>query len=229
MTRVTALEPESLNAVAFDRGIYSRMRTDLADLRIIRAGAEVPYTIETLSGSVEQAECSAEVLNKSVAIPGEGVQLTLDLPSAGAHQKHSRLRISTGEKNFRQKVRIQSSDDNRFWATAREDGYIFDLTQSDRKFSALTVDYPASTSRYVRATIFGWKSASAVTGAWAGYRAEHPAERIVVASIAPGPAEDGRLKLDLGQSGLPYDRIRLEVGKRRFRHRAAEPRSERRR
>ncbi len=220
VSRVMVPEPERLAVVPFDRELYERMRPDLADLRIIEAGAEAPYIIETASGSVEQTECDAEMLNKAL-VPREGVQLTLDLASCKDQPRHSRLRIATKETNFRQKVRIQTSDDNKFWAIAREDGYIFDFTQDDRKFSALTVDYPVSTSRYVRATIFGWTSAGAVTGTWAGYRIEHPAEHVIIGSITPEVIEPGRVKLDLGQSGLPYDRIQLDVDSLDF-HRAAE-------
>jgi len=54
------------------------------------------------------------------------------------------LRLSAAESNFRQKVRIETSDDNRFWLVSRDDGYIFDFTQGDRKLSVLTVDYPVS-------------------------------------------------------------------------------------
>jgi hypothetical protein len=219
--------PESgrLCVIPFDRQLYSRMRLDLGDLRVVKDSEEIPYIIETLAGSVEQQECRAETLNKSV-IPHTGVQITLDLDKCKDLKQHSRIAFTTGETNFRQRVRIETSDDNRFWLVSREDGYIFDFTQSDRKLSVLTVDYPVSTRRYVRATVFGWTETEAVSGARSFYRVVRPAERYILDAIIPERSEDPEtrssvLKLDLAQSGLPHDRIRLEADRADF-HRAAE-------
>jgi hypothetical protein len=214
-----------LCVIPFERALYARMRQDLGDLRVIKDGEEIPYVIETLAGSVEQRECRPAILNKSV-VRDTGVQVTLDLGKCDDLSRHSRVSFMTAETNFRQKVRIETSDDNRFWMVAREDGYIFDFTQGDKKLSVLTVDYPVSTRRYVRATIFGWTSPDAVTGAGSAYRVERPAERYIIDAITPERSEDAAtrtsiLALDLAQSGLPHDRVRLEVDRSDF-HRAAE-------
>ena len=219
--------PESgrLCVIPFDRTLYARMRQDLADLRIVKNDEEIPYAIETLAGSVEERECHAPVLNKAV-IPDSGVQITLDLAKCNDELKHSRIRFATTETNFRQRVRIETSDDNRFWVVAREDGYIFDFTQSDRKLSALTVDYPVSTGRYIRATVFGWTNTGVITDVWSAYRLEKPAERYIVDGVTPERSEDAAtrsslLTLDLSQPGLPSDRVRLDVDRSDF-HRAVE-------
>jgi Protein of unknown function (DUF3999) len=222
---VRVLESGRLCVIPFDRTLYSRMRPDLGDLRIVKDDEEIPYVIEALAGSVEERECRPAAINKAV-VPGAGVQITLDLAKCKDEPKHSRLRIATAETNFRQRVRIETSDDNRFWAVAREDGYIFDFTQGDKKLSALTVDYPVSTGRYVRATIFGWTSADAIADAWSAYRVEQVAERYIVAGITPERTEDpgtrtSILTLDLSQPGLPNDRVRLDVDRSDF-HRAVE-------
>lgn len=218
-------ESGRLCVIPFDRSLYQRMREDLGDLRVIQDGAELPYLIQSQTGSVEQRECRPEIVNKAV-VPDTGVQITLDLAKCKDERKHSRIRIATGETNFRQRVRIETSDDNLFWFIARDDGYIFDFTQGDRKLSVLTVDYPVSTLRYVRITVFGWTSAGAIQDAWSAYREEHPAERYVIDGITPERTEDAAartsiLNLDLGQPGLPHNRIRLEVGQSDF-HRGVE-------
>jgi hypothetical protein len=156
-------------------------------------------------------------------VPGNGLQLTLDL---GHPSRHSRLRISTPETNFRQRVRIETGDNNRSWAIARNDGYIFDFSQGDRHVALLSVDYPTSTKRYVRATIFGWTKTSAIRQVWAAYHHERPAEREVMDTVTPERSEDPKTKasiltIDLKQAGVPYDRIRLDSGPSHF-YRAAE-------
>src|SRR6185503_6492326 len=136
----------------------------------------------TLAGSLEEHACGPAILNKSV-IPHTGVQITLDLDKCKDVKQHSRIAFATNETNFRQRVRIETSDDNRFWLVSREDGYIFDFTQGDRKLSVLTVDYPVSTRRYLRATVFGWTETEAISGARSYYRVEHPAERYILDAI----------------------------------------------
>lgn len=209
-------------AVKLSREIYIQSRTDLADLRVMRGGEEVPYLIDAHRGTIEYREIAPPVINQSVA-PGRGLQLTFDL---GAHSKHSRIRLATSKTNFKQKVRIETGENGRSWSVAREDGYIFDFSQGDRHMAVLFVDYPASTMRYVRVTVFGWMKSDAVRQAWAGYRNELPAERDVMDTVVPQRSEDPETKsslllIDLKQSGVPYDRVRLNSDPSHY-YRAAE-------
>jgi len=92
---VRVLESGRLCVIPFDRTLYSRMRPDLGDLRIVKDDDEIPYVIETMAGSVEERECHPAALNKAV-VSGSGVQITLDLAKCKDEPKHSRLRIATG-------------------------------------------------------------------------------------------------------------------------------------
>ena len=213
---------KGIASARFTRDIYVHSRPDLADLRVVRGGEEVPYLIEARRGATENSEFEPVVLDRSV-VPARGLQLTLDL---GAHPKHTRVRITTGETNFRQKVRIETSNDNRAWALVRSDGYIFDFSQGDRHVAVLSVDYPTSTMRYVRVTISGWTKTDAARQVWSAYHRERPAEREIMDTITPQRSEDRDTKasillLDLKQAGVSYDRIRLETGGVPF-YRAAE-------
>ena len=208
--------PAGSNGIAsikLTRDVYVRSRADLADLRVVRGGEEIPYLIEVRTGSIEFREIEPAVINQSV-IPGRGLQLTLDL---GSHLRHSRIRISTAETNFRQRVRIETSNDERSWAIARDDSYIFDFSHGDRHMALLTVDYPVSTMRYVRVTVLGWMKTKAVRQVWSAYRNERPAEREVMATVQPQRSEDPQTKssvllVDLMQSGVPYDCVRADAG-----------------
>jgi hypothetical protein len=208
----------------FDATMYANMRADLGDLRIVQDGGEVPFFVETVVDSLDERECHPTLVNRSAG--GDGVEVTADLAVCRQEPRHSRIRLATGESNFRSRVRIETSDDNRRWSVAREDGYIFDFTQDGRKFSALTVDYPLSTRRYVRATVFGWTKPDAITDAWSLYRTERRAQQYTIANIAPARSEDAAtrsslLLLDLGRPGLTHSRVRLEAEGGSF-HRAVE-------
>lgn len=209
-------------SVKLDRWVYLHARHSLADIRVVRNGEQVPYVLETSASAVEDREWKASSFDQAV-VPGVGVELTLDL---GGHPRHNRVRIATPKENFRQQVRIETSDDARQWAIARREGYIFDFTHDGRKITDLAVDYPVSTRRYVRVTVLGWDDTRAVAGAWINYRSERRAERDVLATLEPRVAEDVKagatlLTLDAGAGGLPYDRVRIETAAPRF-HRAAE-------
>lgn len=213
-------QPGQVCVLKLDRTVYAGAETGLADLRVVRNNQEVPYIIATLTGSAEEAELRPEILDRSVA-PGAGLQLTLD---AGRAAKHNRLRITTGQTNFRIKVRIETSDDGRSWAIARADGYVFDFSQGDRNVSVLMVEYPVSTRRYVRATFFGWQRTDAVRDAWlTRYQARPPIWQ-TLATAAPARSEDAGtsiLVLDLGVARLPHARLRVETDAAPF-HRACE-------
>lgn len=213
-------EAQQVCVLPLDRAVYEGARADLADLRVVRDGREVPYVLETLAGAVEETELRAEVLDRSV-VAGARLELTLDL---GRAARHNRLRIATAETNFRVKVRIETSADRRQWALARADGYVFDFTQGGRSISVLTVEYPLSTRRFVRATFFGWMKTDAVTGAWLTDYREREAVWQSVALARPARVEDRETSLvifDLGAERLPHSRLRIETGAALF-HRACE-------
>lgn len=210
--RLAIANPAPIVSLRVDAPLYRGSRAQLRDLRILRDGVEVPYLIRILSGSEEQRERRPALLNKS-AVPGTGLQATLDL---GARVVHNRLRIATSQKNFKQRVRIETSDDDRNWAVAREDGYIFDFSQGDRRVSVLTVDYPAATRRFVRLTIFGWSNPDYLDSAWLTYSRSTPGTLDLLATVTPSAADDSKaqttvLTADIGFSGLPHDRVELEI------------------
>ena len=213
-------EAQQVSMLPLDRAVYEGARPDLGDLRVVRDGREVPYVLETLAGAVERTELRAEILDRTV-VAGAGLELTLDL---GRAARHNRLRIATGQTNFRVKARIETSVDGQRWALARADGYVFDFTQGGRSISVLTVEYPLSTRRFVRATFFGWMKTDAVTGAWLTDYREREAVWQAVAVARPAGVEDRDTSLavfDLGAERLPHSRLQIETGAALF-HRACE-------
>ena len=211
-----------LLSIRLTRAIYSRSAPGLPDLRIVCDTSEVPYVLEARTGSVEEHERNAEIINKEVA-PGAGLRLTLDL---GVASKHSRIRLRTPERNFRELVRIETSDDNRSWAIVRDDASIFRFYQDGRSADLLTVDYPVSTRRYVRVSVPGWNESGSISGVFVAFREVRLPELEVMASLNPKAIEEPntkstRYEMDLGVEGLPHDRLRVETGES-FYHRAVE-------
>jgi hypothetical protein len=204
-----------VHAIVLDRTIYANAQAGLGDLRLAVNGQETPYALAAARGVVTENELPVAEFDRVVA-PGEGLQLTLD---AGRGHSHNRLRVATGLRNFRIRVKIETSEDGRSWAVARSDGSIFDFSEAGRHAEMLSLDYPLSTRRYVRATFMGWTHTDAVTGAWLMQRVESRTAWQTLATAAPVRGEkDGvtNLVFDLGVAHLPYARILLDSGEAQF-------------
>jgi len=209
--------PAPVSAIVVDPNVCSASSATLRDLRIVRAGVEVPYRFEILSALREQIELQPAILNKA-AVPNSGVQVVLDLAvlDLNGHPAHNRLRIATAQRNFKETVRIETSDDAHTWAVARIDGLIFDIATAGRDASNLIVDYPVSTRRYVRLTIPGWNNPDYLASAWLTHYKETGAIRDTVSTLTPSATNDPKaqttsLVADIGFQGLAYDRLNLTV------------------
>jgi hypothetical protein len=195
-----------------DRALYRNSTANLDDLRILRDGVETPYVIRSLNGARQTIERPAAIVNKA-SVPGTGVQAVLDLKN---HAGHNRLRIGTALHNFKEDVRVETSDDSHNWAVVQPDGVIFDVLRDEHAAAETTVDYPFSTRRFVRLTIPGWTDPANLQAAWLSDFEETNTVRDVVATLTPTvhegvKAQTTELTLDVGAPGQPFDRIDLTV------------------
>jgi len=207
--RIPLTPGDALSVVKLDRETYTGAAFDLGDLRIVRDGVEVPYLKEVLQNRESYVSKLAKPFDLSV-IEGPAVQFTVN----AGRTHHNRVRLETEEQNFRQKVRVEASADNRSWATLRSDGAIFDFTQDSRQFSSLAIDFPVSTKPFLRVTILGWGKTSAVKSVNVDYEVRKPAVREALATVTPQITEDSKSQetlatLDLGVEGLPIDHFVL--------------------
>ena len=208
----------SIATIQIDPIVYKGSAARLADLRVLRDDVERPYVLETLRGTASETELQPRIVDKSV-VSNAALRLTLDL---GAPAANNRLRLTTSQHNFKQRVRIETSNDNRRWAVAREDGYIFDFSQDDRRVSVLSIDYPVSTRRYVRATIFGWKDPKFVESALLTRWLERPdthesyAAFDKLAAVQDSKTQSTAYTIDLGFEGLPHDQLEINVAQSLF-------------
>ncbi len=221
--RIPVTAGDRLAVVKLDREVY--MGSDLPpfyqDLRVIRDEVEVPYILETPGMGDEYVERAQTPFDLSV-VEGPGVQFTIN----AGHDRHNLIQIGTTLQNFRQRVRIETSQDGTHWATARDNGEIFDFTRESRKFSSLDVSFPVSTKPYLRVTVFGWNKTSTIQGVSVAHDVERQPLRETLATIPPRITEDPETSstfatVDLGVKGLPVNRIVLESSSKQF-HRAVD-------
>ena len=193
-------------SVAVDQTVYVGTKERLTDLRLVRDGKESPYVLEILEPTRETKEFQPKMLNLAY-VPGTGVQATLDL---GGHARNNQLRIQSNSNNFQQKIRIDSSDDAKTWATVLQDAFVFDFTQDDRHAALLSANYPLSTRRYLRLTVFGWTDPQRLSAAWVSYQTENSGVRDVLATASPQVTTDGWIA-DLGAAGIPHDAVDIQI------------------
>lgn len=200
-----------------DADVYRHAQADLRDVRILRDSAETPYQLRVLSGSKEERRRSLAILDRTF-VSGRGVQAVLDL---GGTASHNRVEIVTGKQNFKEAVIVETSDDRRIWAVARNDALIFDISREHRHVDDLTIEYPESTARYVRLTVAGWNSAADLQSAHSTYVTEQAPIRDILVAAAPSITQNVKeqttsFQVDTGVQGQPYDQLDLTTGPQLF-------------
>ncbi len=211
--RIPVEAGKPISAVNIDRQVFGKAAPDYSDIRIVRGSEEVPYLINRLGASREAKSLSAQILDSSAS--GGAVQYVLSLEGV---TRHSRITLTTRETNFKKKLKIEASADNKSWALVRKEAYIFDFTFEGQHSSILSVEYPVSTRPYLRVTIEGWEDPAVLTGASVSLTEERAAVRQVVQDFnSPAAEEDAKAKatiytLDFGENGIPKDLLRVELG-----------------
>ncbi len=131
---------------------FTKLRSDLADLRVVSEDGEVPYALALEDEKSLYAEVQARMFNLAV-LPGQATTFMVDLGSSGL--LHSRITINTSSENFRRGVEVYTSDDADSWQLINAKGQIFDFTDEANgvKSQYTTVEYPESARRYLRVVI----------------------------------------------------------------------------
>lgn len=208
---------DRLTLVELDRAVYTGTSTALADLLVICNGKEVPFALEMPTVHENPAPTDEKILNESV-IPGIGLQFMIHRKT---QTEHHGIVLATNEKNFRNRVKIETSEDGVEWAVARYEGAIFNFSQDAREFSSMTVEYPVSTRPFIRVIIYGWTKIGAVTAAVQEHKEQPQLAYEVFSTLTPQATEDPESKstiftIDQGEAGLPVSRITLGVATPRF-------------
>jgi len=209
---------DGVAVVKLDKEVYAAIGSRYYKLRIYRDNEETAFFLTSPGPHLDDRMVSptTELLDE-VIVPGEGLQFVVR--SVG---RHDRVTLYTDLKNFRSRVRIETGDDGKRWAIARDDGAIFNFQQDGREMQSTTVPYPVSTRKFLRVTIFGWTKTGAFVSALIDYRvAPVPDQAEVFAKLTPQIWEDAAKKstfalIDAGQQGLPIQTLRVFTSSPQF-------------
>lgn len=178
----------AVTRLALDRAVYDGAGDSLADLRVVRDGAEVPYLLDAAYAKQQTTEAPVRVVNKETRAGTLYATLELD----ASPEPHNQLQLAVTRDDFRSQLSIEASDDGRTWATVRQAAYIFRYRTDDGQAAEhTTLRYPDSRRRYLRLAIAQWPNAAEFTGASVRRDASTSASRSEIWS-AREPAVEAR-------------------------------------
>lgn len=190
------------------------------DIRILSGGREVPYQLVTEDAAVIAAYAPSRTLDV-VTDPAGRLMFILDLGAEGT--LHSRLHIETASKNYRRQVSVYAasslvSHESSSWNLLTDRGYIYKFTDERARAVAAggDIDYPESSTRYIRVVVEGGPEGALTFGSAGVYRYAVASAKEVTKTIAAEvnslPEEQAtEVIADLGAGGIPTRGIMLSV------------------
>ena len=198
--------------IILSRDVYCRSNNNLADLRIIQGGREIPYKrLEDTGSTSEQPAYTARLLDKSV-VAGKYNSFVFDLGKPGLLNNY--IYLQTPSKNFTRKVEIAGGNDGIHWATLRDDAYVFDFSR-DYSAQSLVVHYPVNNYRYIRVKIWNYDQKPIVVDSPSvAFEKVEPAKEMIFFQGQGAITQNAREKstdimLDLGCHGLRGHRMTI--------------------
>jgi hypothetical protein len=203
--------PGDYALVELDGPVFAGAQAGLDDLRVVdEGGVEVPSKVIVERDDAREEVRQRQMLDPVLAPDGRS-SFALDLGADA--QRHNRLRLETASRNFSRRVTIDASADNRAWALLRGDGYIFDFSR-DTTARFLTIDYPLSTQRYLRVTVWNHQEKPVeITGASVSFVTEKTARLKLLPAALVSRSEDAKLRASVLALDLhhPWPSTRLEL------------------
>jgi len=217
--------------VKLDKDI-SKTGMNYDDVRVVGdKNGETPYQITVKDSSVINDHYSSGLFDQSINPQTGDSFIVLDLGGDGL--LHNEIRFETQSENFKKQVLIYASDskisvESSKWRLLTSNGYIFNFTDKNANFSAsgLTVRYPDSSARYVKAVISGSGEGKAVISNASVIRYEVSTKKENILNLTASKSEMADLKADvltadLGVSGFPTSRIQLSASDLNFNRRVS--------
>ncbi len=200
---------------------YHLSRGDLADLRLVGGlGEQIPYVLYQPRDQIKREEYRLEELNRGIT-EDRAAAMTVDF---GSQVMKDQISVETSGLNFRRKIVVEGSNDNREFIMLVDGAYVFAIPGESgvRRFSTLRL--PRNDFRYLRIRVYPMAGeVGAITiervAAWQE-QSNRVARQAVAMTLAASGFEDKTKTswqvYDLQYNHLPVVGIRLEVAEERF-------------
>jgi len=132
--------------------VFDQARLDLDDLRLYDSrNREIPFKIDVRRAQERQAELTARAFNQ-VSNPDRSASVSLDL--GAVRVEHNALDIRASGSDFRRRVRLEGSDDEKQWGVLFDKKYLVQYRVGATTIDIHRLTYPVSRLRYLRVQVF---------------------------------------------------------------------------
>jgi hypothetical protein len=141
---------ETWNRIIIPDEMYSKLRNDLNDLRIIGFTKEddtieAPYLLEELSEKVTQNRISFKIINSSNQ--GDQYFYTFEVPSSDVVNE---IILAFEESNFDRNIKLEGSNQQTEWFTILDETRILSVNNKFTNYSFTTLNFHDSKYHYYR-------------------------------------------------------------------------------
>jgi len=211
---------QGLIDVPLDNEVFAHSARGVADVRVVDdADREIPYKLIAARQEEGKTDYHPKITNSSV-VAGKYSMAVMELAQG---QTTNSLTIGTSSENFQRNVVIYGSNNQTDWNILKSDGYIYDYTdrKANVKSSGLTISFPDSTFTFLKIEISDSdNNPVAIRSAVASEYTQKNAQEFSVSptfdTFQDSAAKATVLMADLGQSGIPINKISLAVGDANF-------------
>lgn len=205
----------------------SKGTCSLCDVRVVGPKGEVPYFFIDAPLTTERPfDRAVTMLSPTTNADGSSVAV-FDLGEN--NPRHDELRLDLGGSNFLRRVKVEISPDGKKYARLTQYSRVYRVSDGASTSADTHIHYPLTEQRYVRVTIEGKPGEAPVAIRGASLHiapaGTMPWRTEVSAVATPGPAEKSPPKtsvwmVDLGDPGVPFDELVLDIAESGFDRRA---------
>jgi len=214
---IPAISETQFLELTFDEDVFANAAFGLRDMRVIGgAAAEIPYTLVVEKSTLERAQLTGQMLDKSF-VPDLHTSFVVDLGQAGLF--HNQIEIHSSSINFRREVVIEGSNDRSSWAVLENKGIIYDYTDPAAGLKARNtkIRYSEATVQYLQVRINDQgEQPLTISGSSIFFEKEAQAKTVAYPAVIIGSEENEEFQatqivIDLGSAGLPNNTLSLSV------------------
>lgn len=175
-------------SLQLDANAWKKTEASFQDLRLRDArGGEVPFVVRNPVESPLAAQEYVPLVYDRVITPQGALQFLLDF--GASPPIHNALKLRWSDRNFRRKMRIESSAEGKSWDFVKETT-LLDYESDGQVFRTEDVQYPATGRRYLRLRIEDWKNPGALVSAVARHVNPAAEQWVDLGAVQTTPSQD---------------------------------------
>lgn len=212
---------EGLVRVSLDNEVFANASKNLTDVRVVdNSGKEIPYKLITAKNEEGVKTYHPKMINNSI-VSGKYSTVILDLGEQGIITNS--LTVQTPSENFQRNVTVYGSDNQNDWNILKSNSYIYDYTdkRGNMKSQNTSVFFTDSSFKFLKIEISDSDNnpiaiSSVTVNKYIQKTAQQFGIPVQFETSQDGTEKTTNLVADLGQSGIPVNKISLTADGENF-------------